>query len=162
MRRAFVNICCLLIGVSFGLTVGLRPRPITAAVLQRPIDGWTNHADVNHHFPNHPQAWAHHWCKRITKRLTECQLYDGDGPAAKLIGIETIVSDSTFHSFSPTERRYWHWHKTSTSKIVVPGASATVNEAANSHRGSSHGKTVLLWDPLDTVDPVGAPKVVRH
>lgn len=128
----------------------------------RPVDGWRHTGDVTLHFPAHPDKLAHHWCKRINAELTECQLYDSDLPNARLIGIEPIVSAQTFASFSAREKAYWHWHKTSKARIILPGATPERVRFVNTHRGTSHGKTILVWDPDQNLQPIGLPRVVPH
>ncbi|MFN2527249.1 MAG: DUF1264 domain-containing protein [Candidatus Baltobacteraceae bacterium] len=156
------NAAYVAVGVFFGVLIGANADRTSAAPSGNPTDGWTIHSDVNDHFPHHPASFAHHWCKRISVRLVECQLYDSDAPNAKLVGVEPIVSDETFRSFPPAEQRSWHWHKTSKATIVIPGASAQKNQTVNRRRGTTHGKTILLWDPLDSVDPVGPPRIIPH
>lgn len=149
-------------GLVVGFLFGFSAHGGSAAPGARPVDGWLQHGDVDRHFPDHPALFAHHWCKKITARLSECQLYDSDAPNAKLIGIEPIVSDATFRTFTHKEQRLWHWHKTSRSRIVIPGGTRQEIAQANQRRGTTHGKTVLLWDPWDTLDPLGLPRVIPH
>ena len=43
--------------------------------------------------------------------MSQCVLYDGTGPDAKLIGIEYLVSDALYRKMPPEEKLYWHDHK---------------------------------------------------
>ena len=54
---------------------------------------------------------AYHYCKPVNDRVSQCLLYDGTGPDAKLIGVEYLVTDEVYRSMPEEERAYWHDHK---------------------------------------------------
>ena len=60
--------------------------------------------------PEHAQV-AYHYCKPVNDDVSQCVLYDGTGPDAKLIGIEYLVSDALYRKMPPEEKLYWHDHK---------------------------------------------------
>ena len=60
--------------------------------------------------PEHSQV-AYHYCKPVSDDVSQCVLYDGTGPDAKLIGIEYLVSDALYRKMPPEEKPYWHDHK---------------------------------------------------
>ncbi len=60
--------------------------------------------------PEHAQV-AYHYCKPLNDDVSQCVLYDGAGPDAKLIGIEYLVSDALYQKMPPEEKLYWHDHK---------------------------------------------------
>lgn len=60
--------------------------------------------------PEHPQV-AYHYCKPVNEDVSQCVLYDGTGPDAKLIGIEYLVSDAIYQKMPAEEKLYWHDHK---------------------------------------------------
>ena len=60
--------------------------------------------------PEHPQV-AYHYCKSVNDDVSQCVLYDGTGPDARLIGIEYLVSDALYQKMPPEEKVYWHDHK---------------------------------------------------
>ena len=60
--------------------------------------------------PEHPQV-AYHYCKTLNDDVSQCVLYDGTGPDARLIGIEYLVSDTLYQKMPPEEKQYWHDHK---------------------------------------------------
>jgi hypothetical protein len=60
--------------------------------------------------PQYPQI-AYHYCKPVSDEVSQCVLYDGTGPDAKLIGVEYLVSDALYKKMPADERLYWHDHK---------------------------------------------------
>lgn len=54
---------------------------------------------------------AYHYCKPVNDDVSQCLLYDGTGPDARLIGVEYLVSGTTYEKMPPEEKVYWHDHK---------------------------------------------------
>jgi hypothetical protein len=54
---------------------------------------------------------AYHFCKPVNGDVSQCILYDGLGPDARLIGIEYLVTDEIHRRMPPEEQAYWHDHK---------------------------------------------------
>jgi hypothetical protein len=54
---------------------------------------------------------AYHYCKPLNDDVSQCLLYDGTGPDARLIGIEYLVSDAVYQKMPLEEKAYWHDHK---------------------------------------------------
>ena len=118
----------LLVGVSLTLAAGAGlprgPRPdgpdvkghVPGAGVKAPI------AEVMHcplafagvhllkEFPER-SAVAYHFCKPLNDDVSQCVLYDGTGPDARLIGIEYLVSDAVYQKMPAEEKGYWHDHK---------------------------------------------------
>ena len=56
-------------------------------------------------------AVAYHYCKDLNADLSQCVLYDGSGPDARLIGVEYLISDALYRKLPSEERAYWHDHR---------------------------------------------------
>jgi hypothetical protein len=54
---------------------------------------------------------AYHYCKTLNDEVSQCLLYDGTGPDARLIGVEYLVSNETYLKMPAEEQVYWHDHK---------------------------------------------------
>ncbi|MDR3633531.1 MAG: DUF1264 domain-containing protein [Isosphaeraceae bacterium] len=54
---------------------------------------------------------AYHYCKPLNDDVSQCLLYDGTGPDARLIGVEYLVSDEVFRTMPAEEQAYWHDHE---------------------------------------------------
>lgn len=133
-----------------------------ATTVQSPTQGYTLHIDANKHFGDaYPNEIAHHWCKVISTALIECQLYDGDGPHARLVGVETIVPASVWKTFSPAEQKLWHFHKVELQKVHVtlPGLSKTEQAKVIKMILPTYGKVWILWNPAVSKAPTGNPSI---
>jgi hypothetical protein len=53
---------------------------------------------------------AFHYCVTLNDDLTQCVLYDGSGPNARLIGIEYLVPEEVYLAMPEEEKQYWHNH----------------------------------------------------
>ena len=164
MRLGLMTSCiafALIVGFAAGITSRSAIADPMKTAMTTATDGWTIHADATMHFVNHPNEVIHHFCKPFANGFIECQLYDGHGPQAQLVGVETVVSPAVHATFSASEKRLWHWHKTEIPKIhlVFPGLSK--EEAAKMTAGflPTYGKAYILWDPMDTKNPIGQPTV---
>lgn len=51
---------------------------------------------------------AHHYCTHLSDDFHQCVIYDSDGPNAKLIGIEYIVSEKVAYCVPMTDSRSHH------------------------------------------------------
>ncbi|HYL26202.1 MAG TPA: DUF1264 domain-containing protein, partial [Candidatus Nitrosotalea sp.] len=147
---------------AFGF-VAARMGPVPAAAASTsPAQGWTLHIDAEKHFGDaHPAEIAHHWCKPVAGGLTECQIYESDAPDARLVAVETIVTPVVYQSFSPAEQSYWHYHKVEIPKVNATMPDMTPEQAAKTLASISdtYGKVWVLWDPLASSNPIGAPTV---
>ena len=131
-----------------------------AAQAAKPTEGWTLHIDAKRHFPNLPDMIAHHYCKPVSGGLTECQIYDGDKPDARLVAIEVIVDAETWKKFSRKEKALWHHHKIEIPKVDAVLPDVSPEESAKILKGleETYGKVYVLWDPAKK-EPVGKPQV---
>jgi len=133
-----------------------------SATTTPPSAGFTLHIDADQHFGSaHPNEIAHHWCKNISPNLTECQLYDSDGPGARLVGVETIVPPAVWKTFSPAEQALWHYHKTELKKIhaTLPDTPKNQQAAIIAKISDTYGKVWILWDPMTSQNPIGQPSI---
>jgi hypothetical protein len=139
-----------------------RQQPASATAPGGPSVGYTLHIDADQHFGSgHPDQIAHHWCKTISPTLTECQLFDSDGPGARLVGVETIVPASVWQKFSPSEQALWHYHKTELKKIhaTLPDTPKDKQAAIIAAIAPTYGKVFILWNPMVNPHPAGQPSI---
>jgi hypothetical protein len=85
-----------------------------AAVLQSkaPIGALNAYLDGFHFYSGNMKAQmeAHHYCANVNEDLIQCVIYDGNVSAARLMGVEYIVSEKLFSTLPPAERTLWHSH----------------------------------------------------
>lgn len=137
------------------------PRTAVAADATKPTEGWMLHVDAKLHFPGKPDMIAHHYCKTVAGGLIQCQLYDSDGPDARLVGTEMIVPAATYKTFGAAEKKLWHYHKVEIPKVSATFPDVSPEEAAKVVKSieETYGKVYLLWDPSKSDLPIGRPSV---
>ena len=77
--------------------------------------------------PEHHQV-AYHYCKPVSDDLSQCVLYDGTGPDARLIGIEYLVSDAVYQKMPTEEKAFWHDHKYEVDSGLLKSLTQTGEE----------------------------------
>jgi len=109
--------------------------------------------------PEHAQV-AYHYCKPVNDDVTQCVLYDGTGPDAKLIGIEYLVSDALYRKMSAEEKRYWHDHKYEVDAGLLKSLTQTGEDEKQSMAGvrTLWGKVFHTWATGKTY-PSGPPRL---
>jgi len=125
---AFFTIACLA-SAALGAVVASAARPLPLWADDRPAAGHQAPAGVKapiaevlhcplafagvHLLKELPErsAVAYHFCKSLNDDISQCVLYDGTGPDARLIGIEYLVTDAVYQKMPPEEQAYWHDHK---------------------------------------------------
>lgn len=135
--------------------------PAAVAASTSPAAGWTIHIDALKHFKNHPDEVAHHWCRAVAGGALECQIYGSDTADAPMLATEMIVPTATWQTFSDSEKKYWHYHKTEIPKVsaTMPDVSPDEAKAMVAKMMETYGKVYVLWDPMDSPQPTGEPYV---
>lgn len=110
------------------------------------------------------QVIAHHYCSHIAEDVMQCLLYDKhDTRAARLIGVEYVISKRLFDGLAEDEKAYWHPHayEVQSSLLTLPGAPAVAEDHTMKSLINTYGKTWQLWqvDRGDTL-PIGPPKLM--
>jgi len=100
------------------------------------------------------QVIAHHYCSHLSDDLAQCVIYDSDGPKAKLIGIEYIVSEKVFSSFPEEEKKLWHSHvyEVISGELIAPRIPDVAEHAFMKDLVRTYGKTFHTWQ-IDRGDP---------
>jgi Protein of unknown function (DUF1264) len=112
------------------------------------------------------QMEAHHYCKQVNEDFAQCSLFDGNTKDANLIGIEYIISETTFQTLPSKERKYWHPHNYEilSGQLVGPGLPAAAEKQFMKEKMNSYGKTWHVWNtedngkPQDSL-PLGEPEL---
>ena len=106
---------------------------------------------------------AHHYCTHLNEDLHQCIIFDGNHDAARLIGIEYIISERLFLGLPEEEKALWHSHhfETTSGQLVMPGVPEVAETAAMRSLASTYGKTWHTWqvDRGDTL-PLGPPRLM--
>lgn len=109
------------------------------------------------------QVEAHHYCILGNEDFNQCIIFDGNGPDAKLIGIEYIVSAKLFATLPDDERLLWHSHdfEVLSGQLTAPGIPEPAEHELMEKLVSTYGKTIHTWQ-VDRGDslPLGIPQVM--
>jgi len=108
--------------------------------------------------PQH-QMEAHHYCHQMNEDFAQCILFDGNGPEARLTGIEYIVSEKLFDSFPKEEKQYWHPHNYEilSGQLVAPAIPEIAEHELMLLKMNSYGKTWHVWDTSGRSGPADIP-----
>jgi uncharacterized protein DUF1264 len=166
MKTSLLKPAIVLAAIAIAAGMIARHHPAAADAVapatMGPSAGYTLHIDADYHFGDaHPSEIAHHWCKNISPNLIECQLYDSDGPGARLVGVETIVPAAVWKTLPASEQALWHYHKVELQKIhaTLPDTPKDKQAAIIASIKPTYGKVYILWDPMTNKEPVGQPSV---
>ena len=106
------------------------------------LDGFHFSADDMGH-----QIEAHHYCSMLNEEFHQCAIYDGNGPDAKLVGIEYIISERLFTQLPTEEKAFWHSHdyEVKSGQLIMPGIPTRVEHEAMEKLVTTYGKTWHTW-----------------
>lgn len=117
---------------------------------QRPTARLDMHLSGFHPMKDDPahQMEAHHYCHQVNEDFAQCALFDGQGPDARLNGVEYIISEKLFATLPEAERAFWHPHNGEilSGQLVAPGIPAPAEKALMKQKINSYGKTWHLWN----------------
>ncbi|KAG9252055.1 uncharacterized protein F5Z01DRAFT_682846 [Emericellopsis atlantica] len=89
-----------------------------------PLKNVCAHLNAFHAYANEPSRFveANHYCAHLNDEVRQCLLYDSDGPKARLIGIEYMVTEALYETLPPEERRLWHSHvyEVKSGMLIMP------------------------------------------
>jgi hypothetical protein len=100
-----------------------------------------------------------HYCKQVNPDMFQCLIYDGNGPDAKCIGVEYVITEKLMKTLPAAEQKLWHNHdsEVDTGLLVLPGLPETKQKEILGVLRSTYGKTWQVWPDLTQSVPLGAP-----
>ncbi len=103
---------------------------------------------------------AYHYCAMFNKDLTQCILYDGTGPDARLIGIEYLVPGEVYEAMPEEEKQYWHHHRYEVDAHLLKSLTQNGEEEAKTLAvvRTLYGKIYHTWVEGDKY-PAGPAKL---
>ncbi|XP_074562995.1 oil body-associated protein 1A-like [Curcuma longa] len=109
------------------------------------------------------QVEAHHFCSHQSEDLRQCLIYDGEGPDARLIGVEYLVSEELFLALPEAEKPLWHSHEyeVRSGVLFMPRVPSPVERRDLEQVCRTYGKTFHFWQ-VDRGDrlPLGPPQLM--
>lgn len=132
---------------------------------KEPIDRINMYLDGFHFYNGQLKAQmeAHHFCSKLNEDVTQCVIYDGNGPDAKIMGIEYIVSRRLFAKLPAEEKKLWHSHsyEVKSGELVAPGLPDVAEHELMEQIVSTYGKTIHTWHTdRDKELPYGSPQLM--
>lgn len=91
---------------------------------------------------------AYHYCKPVNDDLSQCLLYDGTGPDARLIGTEYLVKQAVYDKMPADEKAYWHDHRYEVDSGLIRSLTQTGDEenATLAKVRTLYGKIYHTWN----------------
>ena len=74
---------------------------------------------------------TNHYCAHVNEDVRQCVLYDGDGPGARLIGVEYMIKPHLYEGLDAEERALWHSHvfEVKSGMLIMPTPKGMPNSA---------------------------------
>jgi hypothetical protein len=93
------------------------------------------------------QMESHHYCDQVNEDFAQCVLYDGNTDAARLHGVEYIISEQLYATLPAEEKAYWHPHNYEilSGTLRMPGLPDVAEHEALKTKMNSYGKTWHFW-----------------
>lgn len=130
-----------------------------------PIEALNTYLDGFHFYSGNMkgQMEAHHYCAIVNEEMTQCVIYDGKTPNAKIMGVEYIVSEKLFRTLPPAEKALWHSHvhEVKSGSLVAPGIPQYAEKQLMQKLVNTYGKTWHTWHTdLQKELPLGIPQLM--
>lgn len=118
------------------------------------------------HFYNgniHAQMEAHHYVSQLNEDVYQAIIYDGNEEAAKIMGVEYIITGRLFKTLNEEEKKLWHshHHEVISGSLIAPGIPNAAEHELMEKLVSTYGKTIHTWhtDQEKTL-PLGSPMLM--
>ncbi len=167
----------LLVGTGLAVTVavfvlslaGVQPAALSQTAMSQgqttsPLDELRLHLVGVHVVKEAPgrQYVAHHYCQQFSEQVTQCAVFDGGKPGARLIDIEYIIPGDTYRSLSSAEQQYWHPHtyEVDGGLLTAPELPPDQEQSVLAGVRDTYGRTWHLWAGKENPLPLGPPELV--
>jgi len=136
----------------------------TPTVSMAPSEGWTLHMTAKKLFPGNPDMTVNKYCKSVADMMSsmmQCELFDGNDSDSRLVGVETMVGQQMFNTFTPDEKKLWMPTKDLmlATTTTMPDIDAQQFKNVTESLSGNYSKIYLLWDPGKLNLPTGSPVV---
>jgi hypothetical protein len=102
---------------------------------------------------------AHHYCMPVGDEVHQCCIFDKNGPGAKLLGVEYIISDKLYRQLPDAEKKYYHPHvyEITSGMLVAPDLAPDKELELMKGLLLTWGKTWHTWPDPQAALPLGEP-----
>jgi hypothetical protein len=93
------------------------------------------------------QTEVHLYCRLINDDFAQCVAFDGDGPDARLTGVEYLISERLYDRLRPEEQAYWHPsnYELLSGQMVAPGLPSAIERELVRLMLNGYGKGWQFW-----------------
>lgn len=138
-----------------------------AALLQdkAPLEQFSTYLDGFHFYNGNlsAQMEAHHYIHQLNEDVFQAVIFDGNDAAAKLMGVEYIITSRLFATLPREEKLLWHSHhyEVKSGTLIAPGIPEAAETELMKKLVSTYGKTIHTWhtDQQRSL-PIGAPMIM--
>ncbi|MDO7896169.1 OBAP family protein [Pseudomonas citrulli] len=109
------------------------------------------------------QMEAHHYCSALNEEVFQCAIFDGNTSAAKLMGVEYIISKRLFEGLPAGEKQLWHSHvhEVKSGQLIAPGIPEVAETRLMENLIGTYGKTWHTWHTESgQALPYGVPQLM--
>jgi len=108
----------------------------------------------------HRQIENHLFCTPLNNDVTQCLIYDGHKSHSRLIGVEYIVSDRVYKTFSPEEQALWssNAYEVTSGLVVAPRIPTIAEKPLMADLVNTYSKTIMTWQVDLNPLPLGIPQ----
>lgn len=124
---------------------------LAARVLQRrgPLEQFRLHLVGFRPLRDDPgaQVEVHLYCRLLNDDVAQCVVFDGDGPDARLTGVEYRISERLYDRLFPEEKVYWHPsnYELLSGQLLAPGLPPAAERELVRLLLNSYAKTWHFW-----------------
>jgi hypothetical protein len=144
--------------------MGIQHGGVKTRQSAQPIEAMNAYLNAFHFYADDMgrQVEAHHFCSHLREDLHQCVIYDSNGPDARLIGIEYIITEQLFRQLPDDEKRLWHSHhyEVKSGQLVEPALPEMAEHEAMADLVSTYGKTFHNWQIDRDELPLGIPQLM--
>jgi hypothetical protein len=100
-----------------------------------------------------------HYCTALGDGVFQCIIYDSCKPAAKLLGVEYVITNEVFGQLRKDEAKLWHPHRFEIEEglFTIHNVTKDCEEKLLKALVNSWGKTWQTWPDPTTKVPLGKP-----
>jgi len=99
----------ILTSLAVAVAIFVLPASSSAKTTAAPLTGFELHVDAKPE--QNAKLLHHHYFKRVNPNLVVGILFDSDGPNAKLIGTEMVITKKLWQSLPASLKPIWHPHR---------------------------------------------------
>ena len=130
-----------------------------------PLQAFNTYLDGFHFYNGnmHAQMEAHHYVSQLNDDVYQAIIFDGNGPDAKIMGVEYIITERLYKQLPKQEKLLWHSHhyEVKSGELIAPGIPEIAEHKLMEKLVSTYGKTIHTWHTdQDRKLPMGSPMLM--